>query len=138
MATGRKTGGRQPGAANRTKRAFRERLQAYATRYKVDPHDWMVRCLADATTQVIGITDAGTPLEAPTVSVALKLQCARELAQYLQPKLRSIELTGAADSPVEVLHRLPQADLDALITRLLRQTGYPAGAVASEEAPPCP
>ncbi len=138
MAVGRKTGGRQRGAANKTTRAFRERLQAYATRHKVDPHYWLVRCLADPTTQVVGSTEDGTPILAPTVSVALKVQCARELAQYLQPKLRSIELTGAADSPVEVLHRLPQADLDTLIARLLRQTGYAGGPAAPPDGEAMP
>jgi hypothetical protein len=123
-----KLGGRTRGQTNKAKTAFRERLQAYATRHKVDPHYFMVKTLADDSTTT-RLTLEGVTVKVPTVSMALKVQCAKELAQYLQPKLRSVELTGDPDNPVRHLHELPQADLDALITRLLRQTGYAGGPV---------
>jgi hypothetical protein len=46
---------------------------------------------------------------------------------------KKLTLAGDADNPVTLLHAMPQADLDALITRLLRQTGY-AGGPAPEDA----
>jgi hypothetical protein len=72
----------------REKEAFREALNRYITRKRANPFYLMVRMVADD--------------EAP---LPLRLAAAIQLAQYLQPKLRSVVLTGDADSPLEILHR---------------------------------
>jgi hypothetical protein len=105
-----KTGGRAKGTSNKTQGDFRTRLAAYCARYKVDPHYAMVRMLADTSTQMVGLTADGAPVLGPTVPLALKFQCARELAHYLQPKLRSVVVTGDADAPLEILHRYGSGD----------------------------
>jgi hypothetical protein len=86
----------------------------------------MVKCLADDSMPRTVTADGETVLT-PTVPLGLKFDCAKELAAYLEPKLKAVILTGDAANPVRHLHELPQAQLDALITRLLRQTGYASG-----------
>jgi hypothetical protein len=93
---------------------------------RIDPHYWMVKCLADDSMRTTVTADGATVLT-PTVPLGLKFDCAKELANYLEPKLRSVVVTGDQDNPLTVLHALPDADLDARITRLLRQTGYASG-----------
>ena len=44
-----------------------------------------------------------------------------------------LKISGDADHPLRVLHELPQAELDARITHLLRQTGYSGGHAALPE-----
>jgi hypothetical protein len=51
----------------------------------------------------------------------LKLQAAKELAQYLQPKLRAIELTGEDGGPMQVQHTLVTA-LEAALGRAVMAT----------------
>ena len=99
--------GRPRGRQDARKIAFRERLRRYMSARKVDPHYWMVQLLAD-----------------PEASTDHKLQAAKELAQYLEPKLRAIELSGDADNPLHHLHELPAGQLNARITQLLRACGY--------------
>jgi len=81
----RSGGGSRKGRGNKKKVAFREALQAYCNERSIDPHYFMADLLADETLD----------------DVHLKFQAARELAQYLQPKLRSIELKGNADEPIQ-------------------------------------
>ena len=107
------------GKPNVKKQAFRDRLQTYCTRFKADPHFWMVRQLSDSR-----------------VPIAIRMECATQLAQYLQPKLRSVQLTGDADNPLRHLHELPQDQLDARITRLLRDCGYAGDHEGLPEEPP--
>ena len=116
MATPKRT---RKGVPNKKKQAFRERLQAYCTRHNADPHYWMARMLGDTTTYM----DAEGVIH-PTVPLSIKVDCASQLAQYLQPKLRSVEVSGDADNPVALLHAMADADLDALIARRLRDAGY--------------
>ena len=75
--------GRQKGATNKAKRDFRKALRRYAADKNVDPHFWMVDLL-----------------KKPGVRMELKLQAAKELAQYLEPKLRAVEVSGDPDNPV--------------------------------------
>ena len=128
MAKGFKTGGRLPGGSTKKKQAFREALRAYATRKKVDPHIWMVDMLADMHTIVEAVsTDAEGVvhhIHTPVVPLALKLSAAMELAQYLEPKLRSIVLSGDAANPVQILQALPEEQFEALLQRRLAEAGY--------------
>ena len=93
--------GRKEGATNLKKREFRQALLRYCADKHVDPFFWMVDLLTKKR-----------------VKNELKLQAAKELAQYLQPKLRAIELTGEDGGPMQVqhdhLHQLTAA-LDAAL-----------------------
>jgi transposase len=44
-----------------------------------------------------------------------------------------LKIQGDADHPLRVLHEMPDADLDALITRRLREAGYDGGHAALPE-----
>ena len=112
-------GGSRKGKPNAKKQAFRDRLAAYCTRHKADPHYWMARTLGDTTTTLDG---EGQPV--PTVPLAIKIECASQLAQYLQPKLRSVVLAGDAANPLQVLQQMPAAQLEAYIQRKLAEAGY--------------
>jgi len=46
---------------------------------------------------------------------------------------KKLKIAGDPDHPLTVLHALPDADLDALITRRLREAGYGSGEVGSRE-----
>lgn len=78
----RRHGERGPG---KKKLAFREALRKYAEDRNVDPHFWMVDLL-----------------KRKGVKLELKLQAAKELAQYLEPKLRSVEVSGNEDKPLVI------------------------------------
>lgn len=97
MARGKKTGGGvRTGSGNKRKEAFQEQLRTYCAEKHVDPHWYMVDLIADAS-----LDDPG-----------LKFQAAKELAQYLEPKLRAIEVSGDPDQPLHhsvVVHNLVEA-----------------------------
>jgi len=98
------------GKPNKAKADFRSRLQAYCTRHKVDPFYAMVKMLADDSTQPVLNLDGEVSGQVPTVPMGLKFQCAKELCQYLQPKLRSVTVAGDPEQPLEILHRYGRAD----------------------------
>ena len=75
--------GRQKGALNKEKQAFRDRMKKYCAEHKCDPHEWMADILHKQK----------VPLE-------IKIQAAKELAQYLEPKLKSTEITGSEGGPL--------------------------------------
>lgn len=104
MARGKKTGGgSRKGIPNKHKAEFRESLRAYCDSINVDPHRYMAQMIADESTIVYGIDLAGNPIEGPAVKPELKLQAAKELAQYLEPKLKAIEHSGDMDHTVRVI-----------------------------------
>jgi hypothetical protein len=53
--------------------------------------------------------------------------------RYPQDYGAKLKISGDADNPLTVLHALPDADLDALITRRLREAGYDGGHAALPE-----
>jgi hypothetical protein len=120
--------GRPKGAPTKAKAAFRDALRTYATGKDCDPHRWLVRLMADTRTTLERqeVDEAGVVhhFYTPTVPLNLKLTAAIELANYLEPKLRSVVVTGDAENPLTVLHAMPQADLDALLARRLAEAGY--------------
>lgn len=118
MARKQPPGGSRKGKPNTKKQAFRERLHHYCTRHRADPHYWMARQLGDTSTW----TDADGIMH-PTVPLAIKAECAAQLAQYLQPKLRSVTVAGDAENPLRYLYEMPSDQLQELIARLLRETG---------------
>lgn len=71
------------GIPNKKKMAFREALRKYCDDLNVDPHYWMADLLAKRR-----------------VKAELKLQAAKELAQYLEPKLKSVEVIGDPERPL--------------------------------------
>ncbi len=96
---------RPKGSVNKKKEDFRQRLLSYMHTKAVDPHYYMVDLIADTTTKivVIGHGEWAAAMEVPTVSVEHKLQAAKELAQYLEPKLRSVEVGSDAGNPLRVM-----------------------------------
>jgi len=77
---------RTKGAKNKDKEEFRDRIKRYCIENNADPFIY----LADM-------------LRKPKVPYSVKVVAAKELAQYLQPKLRSIEVTGDPEKPLMVM-----------------------------------
>ena len=102
MPRGKKTGGRSKGVPNKRKTVFRTALRAYCDSINVDPHHYMADILADETTIIYGLDKDGHAIEGPAAKPELKLNAAKELAQYLEPKLKAIEHTGNAEKPIVV------------------------------------
>ena len=86
--------GRKKGSKNKHKASFRESLRAYCAELGVDPHRFMADLLADTSLVTLGVDAYGAMLQGPAVSLALKFQAAKELAQYLEPKLKATEHSG--------------------------------------------
>jgi hypothetical protein len=78
-------GGRQKGTPNKHKTSFREGLREYCDKLGVDPHRFMAEIIADKHADRL-----------------LKLNAAKELAQYIEPKLKAIEHTGDIEHHVEI------------------------------------
>ena len=94
-------GGRPKGSKNKEKRAFRDRIKEYCAAKGIDPFEFMVDTIGK-----------------PRVPYALRLKAAAELAQYLEPKLRAVEVTGNPDKPLVIQD--PEAR-KARITALINQ-----------------
>lgn len=92
--------GRKLGGMNQRTRLFREILQAYMEEKNVNPHFFMVDMLADDST--IPTMVDGKVIDMPKVPMALKFQAAKELAQYLEGKKRSVIVSSEAEAPFEV------------------------------------
>jgi hypothetical protein len=102
MAKGKKTGGgSRKGRPNTHKSTFRTQLRDYCASLGVDPHRFMADMIADTSTVVVGLDAEGTPITAPACKPELKLAAARELAQYLEPKLKAVDMAvrGLLDVP---------------------------------------
>jgi len=93
--------GRLRGSVNREKLEFRDRLRRYMKDRNIDPHYFMIDLIADDSTQLVP-NSKGEMVEVPAVPLDLKFQAAREVAQYLEPKLRSMEVSGASTHIREV------------------------------------
>src|SRR5215468_4019894 len=82
--------GRKPGTKRNTYTVdFRNFLKDYCAQKKVDPYTFFIDVLA-----------------MPDASLNHKLIAAREIAQYIEPKLRSLEHTGQ----MTMLHKLQHLD----------------------------
>jgi hypothetical protein len=92
--TGERRGGRAKGAKNKHPSTFRTGLRQYCEALGVDPHRFMAEMLADTAEIVYGVDSHGAPIVGPAVKKDLKLQAAKELAQYLEPKLKATEHSG--------------------------------------------
>jgi hypothetical protein len=97
---GVKFGGRKKGTPNKHKKEHRESLREFCARIGVDPHRYMAELIADTSEIVYGVDAQGLPIVGPAVKVELKLNAAKELAQYLEPKLKSVEHGGGLESTV--------------------------------------
>lgn len=80
MARGRKTGGRAPGTPNRTTAEVRERLESLGC----DPIAGMARIAMN-----------------PRVKVEVRARIYAELAQYVYPKRKAVEVGGLGESPLQ-------------------------------------
>ena len=75
-----KTGGRKPGSQNMKQRALAELLQEAHPGY--DP----VRALADIANN-------------PRIDLAIRVRCHMEVAKYVRPALKSVEVRAVDDEP---------------------------------------
>jgi hypothetical protein len=98
---GNANSGRRRGDANRAKKQFRDLLRQYCVEKGVNPFYFMADLLAKKR-----------------LSLSVKLLAAKELAQYLEPKLRSTELTGDPEKPV-ALQNMTTAQIDARLATLV-------------------
>jgi|SRR5680860_104733 len=80
MARGQKTGGRRKGTPNRKTEAVIDRLEALGC----DPIEGMARLAMDGT-----------------VELSIRAQMYKELAQYVAPKRKAIEITGEDGGPIK-------------------------------------
>jgi hypothetical protein len=100
---GKKTGGRQKGTPNKHKAAFRDQLRSYCDSIGVDPHRYMADMIADSSEVVYGVDGEGKAIKGPAVKPDLKLQAAKELAQYIEPKLKAVEHSGEVDHTISIV-----------------------------------
>lgn len=77
---------RPVGSKNKEKEDFRNRIKRYCEETRSDPFKFMVDI----------INKKGVPYP-------LKILAAKELMQYLEPKLRSVEVTGDPEKPLMIL-----------------------------------
>jgi hypothetical protein len=99
MAKGTKTGGgSRRGRGNRAKIAFREELQAYCDSIGLNPFHQMAQLVVDPTVE----------------DQHLRFLALKELCQYLQPKLRAVELSGNPDHPLHTALDIKMTLNDAL------------------------
>jgi hypothetical protein len=86
------------------KQAFRVRLREYCASIGVDPHYYMADMIADTEEVVLGVSDTGLVIMGPKIKPSEKLKAATELAQYIEPKLKSVdmELSGNQARPIIV------------------------------------
>jgi hypothetical protein len=119
MAKGTKTGGgSRKGRPNRAKMTFRAELQAYCASIGLDPFHQLAQFAADTTVE----------------DQHVRFLALKELCQYLQPKLRAVELSTDPDHALhhhfdgllEALERvygpasaLSKADVEAIMRQLL-------------------
>lgn len=83
MASGEKTGGRQKGTPNKPKRALLALLREKYPNYH--PVLEMAKIAHE------------------TADVSLAAQMHKEIAQYVEPKLKAVELTGAEGGPLRII-----------------------------------
>jgi hypothetical protein len=81
MAKGRKTGGRTTGTPNKRTQAVTEKLETLGC----DPIKGMARIAMDET-----------------VEINIRAQMFKELAQYVAPKRKAMEVTGEDGTPIEL------------------------------------
>ena len=87
MTLGRKTGGgSRLGRPNKHPKAFRDQLRQYCESLGIDPFRFLADCIANDKKVCIGLDEKGTRVMAPAVPMQLKVLCAKELCQYLEPK----------------------------------------------------
>jgi hypothetical protein len=103
-------GGSRKGRPNRAKFAFREELQKYCDDLGFDPFHALVHMARDEHLD----------------NDQLKFMALKELCQFLQPKLRSIEVTGDEARPLAI-------DIKTSLNRAF-ELAYEPGAAAERRA----
>ena len=83
---GVKFGGRKKGTPNKHKKEHRESLREFCARIGVDPHRYMAEMILDQR-----------------LTPELRFQAAKELAQYLQPRLKAVEHSGEVEHAVRII-----------------------------------
>jgi hypothetical protein len=88
-----KRGGRKVGSVNIKQHALKVSLEQYCTDKNVDPHFYMVDLLAD-----------------PNQDPSLRFMAAKELAQYMRPKMKAIEHNLAPETRKVVMSWLNKSE----------------------------
>lgn len=152
----KEAGGTRKGKPNKHKAAFREALREYCRDSSVNPHYWMADLLATPDTEILKNAMNEIRKHEPTafngpkqrrpekgifrpVTILrvkeLKFQAAKELAQYLEPKLKSVEVTGDPENPLYMgIEQLTPEQRIARIAELWeKRNGVSIGAPEDED-----
>jgi hypothetical protein len=106
MTLGRKTGGgSRLGKPNKRTRGDRESLRQYLEANNLDPLRGMADLLRPGIIVCVGYDAEHQPIMGP-VPVTVYLSACKALAPYLLPTLRTLELTGDSDSPINFQYQL--------------------------------
>lgn len=100
MAAGRKTGGRTKGTPNADKTELLEAIRVAVRDKKYHPvvQLALVATNEEVVTRVLKLPSGKEiPIEVPRISDELKVTAAKEVAQYVSPKLKAIEHTAGED-----------------------------------------
>ena len=99
MAAGRKTGGRTKGTPNKDKAELLEAIREAVGDSDYHPVIQMARIACDSSTIEITETRHGksVKVEVARYSDDLRVACAKEVAQYVAPKLKAIEHSAGED-----------------------------------------
>ncbi len=100
MAAGRKTGGRTKGTPNADKTELLEAIRLAVKDKKYHPvvQLALVATNEEVVTRVLKLPNGQeVPIEVPRISDELKVTAAKEIAQYVSPKLKAIEHTADID-----------------------------------------
>ena len=95
---------RQFGSKNKRNTEFQKNLRNYMKKHNVDPFYYMVDLI-----------------KRQKVNHALKLAAARELCSFLEPKLKSVEITGDPERPLYVVD--PEARQKRIEELLAKRNG---------------
>lgn len=75
--------GRPKGSKNKDKADFKSWLEVQCAKHGKDPFEFMAYSMNNRR-----------------IDYVTRVQCAKELAQYMQPKLRAVEVSGNPDKPL--------------------------------------
>ncbi len=106
---GERRGGRQPGTRNKRTVELMDALAAAGYDPEADnPVVWMFKVYTGQMTMPVVVTGVGKDgpvnmIENVPLEPALRVKCMAEVAQYLFPKRKAVEVAGVDGAPIQVL-----------------------------------
>jgi hypothetical protein len=100
----------------------RERLEKFLDEHNFDPVEFMVK-VAQADWKGLGLKSPtetvvlpdGSQIERDVIDLHIRVDCAKQIANYIYPKLRSAEIKGdAIRSPIVLNYETPTALEEAM------------------------